>query len=120
MTYTRHGHGSDTNRSPTYRAWESMIQRCTNPRHQRWDSYGGKGIVVDPTWRSFPNFLKDMGPKPTRGHQLGRIRLDHGYTPQNCRWLTRKQIGVMRQATRKGWDQVGKPGAHRKWVALCR
>ena len=106
MTYTHHGHGSDINRSPTYRAWESMLQRCTNPRHQRWDEYGAKGITVYPPWHSFPNFLHDMGAKPDREHQLGRIRTDEGYTPQNCRWFTRKQIGALRQATRKGWEGV--------------
>jgi hypothetical protein len=116
MTYTHHGHGSDTNRSPTYRAWESMLQRCLNPNHQRYASYGGNGITVFPPWHSFPNFLEDMGPKPTPYHHLGRIFVDQGYNPTNCRWLTRKQQGVLRQATRKGWDQVGKPVAHRKWV----
>jgi len=106
VSYSRHGHGSDTNRSPTYRAWESMVQRCTNPNHQRWDDYGGKGITVCPPWMSFPAFLKDMGPKPDRDHQLGRIDVTKGYTPQNCRWLTRKQQGVLRQAARKGWEKV--------------
>lgn len=110
MTYTHHGHGSDTDRSPTYRAWESMLQRCTNPNHQRWNDYGKKGITVCAAWRSFNNFLKDMGPKPDRAHQLGRINPEGNYTPTNCRWMTRKQIGAFRQATRKGWDGVAQSG----------
>jgi hypothetical protein len=106
MAYTHHGHGSDTQRSPTYRAWESMLQRCTNPNHQRYKDYGGRGIEVYPEWYAFPAFLRDMGPKPTTNHHLGRIDVDRGYTPQNCRWLTRKQQGALRQATRKGWGRV--------------
>lgn len=106
MNHTRHGHGSSVVRSPTYRAWESMMQRCYNTKHPRYSTYGGAGIVVCERWHSFVNFLDDMGEKPDTSKHLGRVMLNDGYTPQNCRWMTRKQVGVFRQAARKGWDQI--------------
>src|SRR5438105_15418011 len=29
-------HGESRLGAPEYRAWQSMIQRCTNPRNKRW------------------------------------------------------------------------------------
>lgn len=73
-------------RSPTYVSWNKMLQRCTNPNHARWNSYGGRGIKVCDRWRSFANFLADMGERPGVDHCLSRI--DHGrdYEPGNVEW----------------------------------
>jgi hypothetical protein len=45
----------------TYASWRNMIQRCTNPNHQQYQDYGGRGIEVCEQWRnSFQKFLQDM------------------------------------------------------------
>src|SRR4051812_26710124 len=36
---------------PAYHAWESMVQRCTNPKKPCWENYGGRGIKVCELWR---------------------------------------------------------------------
>jgi hypothetical protein len=64
-----------------------MIQRCTNPKNPGWDDYGGRGITVCDHWRSFENFLADMG-EPADGQSLDRANNALGYDAANCRWTS--------------------------------
>lgn len=78
--------------SSTYQAWNGMQQRCENPKSRVFKHYGGRGITMDPEWKMFLNFLRDMGPRPV-GLELDRIDNNKGYSKDNCRWTTReKQI----------------------------
>lgn len=72
-----------------YAVWARMWARCTNPTVDRYPRYGGRGIVVCERWKSFENFLEDMGPLPTPQHSIGRLDNDANYAPDNCRWETR-------------------------------
>lgn len=77
--------------SPEYNSWVGMIQRCTNPNSPNWCYYGAKGVSVCDRWRSFENFLADMGDRPL-GTSLDRFPDKNGnYEPSNCRWATPKQ-----------------------------
>lgn len=83
---TRHGHRGGK-RTPTYNSWRAMIYRCTYPNHPRYADYGGRGVKVCERWRSFTNFLADMGERPL-GMTLDRINPHGDYTPDNARWAT--------------------------------
>ncbi len=87
-TYKHHGQSN----APVYRVWCSMIQRCVNPNHNRYNCYGGAGVIVCERWmNSFENFLADMGERP-EGMEIDRWPDRSGnYEPGNTRWATPKQ-----------------------------
>lgn len=75
-----------------YRAWQAMINRCTNPRYEHFHCYGGRGIVVCQSWsESFETFFADMGHRPSTRHSLDRKNTNGNYEPTNCRWATKRE-----------------------------
>lgn len=79
---TTHG----MHKTPTYRTWVRMIERCYKPNSTGFEYYGGRGIYVCDHWlESFENFYVDMGPRPI-GKSLDRIDTNGNYTLNNCKW----------------------------------
>jgi len=74
----------------TRQAWRSMHRRCTDPAIAHFERYGGRGITVCERWRSFDNFLADMGEAPPN-LSLDRRDNDGNYEPGNCRWATQSE-----------------------------
>jgi hypothetical protein len=64
--------------TPVYRAWQGMFRRR------------GK-VEVCKRWQSVERFAMDIGPQPGADHVLGRIDARRGFTPANCRWMTRRE-----------------------------
>lgn len=101
-----------SHRRPIYLAWVNMRQRCNNPNRPDYRYYGGRGINVCKRWDEFINFYNDMG-LPKAGESLDRIDNNKDYSPDNCKWSTRKEQSnnrnYNRQITHKGITQsVGK------------
>ena len=71
--------------STEYTAWIDLKYRCLNPNHQKYSSYGGRGITVCERWiNSFEAFFDDMGLKPSSKHSIDRKDNNLGYNEQNC------------------------------------
>jgi len=78
------------NKTPTYRTWKEMRQRCLNPKSDKAKWYREKGVTICSRWDSFENFLADMGERP-KGLTLDRKNPHGNYEPSNCRWATQKE-----------------------------
>tara|TARA_R110000744_G_C19241741_1_gene549346 strand:+ start:161 stop:811 length:651 start_codon:yes stop_codon:yes gene_type:complete len=78
-------------KTPIYKVWNSMLQRCGNTKNAGYANYGGRGITVCDSWSKFENFYSDMGSSYIKGLQLDRTDNDKGYSKDNCRWVTRSE-----------------------------
>jgi len=97
--FGQHKHGLSY--TSEYRAWQQMRLRCMDPKHKAYPNYGGRGITVCAQWLDSPaQFYADMGPKPSARHELDRRDNSKGYSPENCRWVTRATNDRNRRSNR--------------------
>ena len=82
-----------------YGIWNSMIDRCTDPRVKGYHNYGGRGIKVCDRWYDLRLFIEDVereiGPRPAGVGPSGRVLYsfdrkdnDGNYEPGNICWST--------------------------------
>jgi hypothetical protein len=81
-------HGSTL--TPEYMAYNSAKNRCTNPNNTAYYNYGGRGIEF--RFKSFEEFLAEVGNRPSPQHSLDRFPNNDGhYEPGNVRWASKKE-----------------------------
>jgi hypothetical protein len=86
--------------SQEYSSFNAAKARCNRKTHKKWADYGGRGIRF--LFKSFPQFLKVLGPKPGPEYSIDRFPDNDGhYEPGNVRWATPKQQNSNRRPARK-------------------
>lgn len=84
-----------------YRIWTTMKQRCHNPNANHYPNYGGRGINVCDEWRNDYAAFHEWAMHNGYTDELSIDRIDNniGYTPKNCRWVTRIEQSNNRRNT---------------------
>lgn len=92
--------------NPLYGIWGGIVQRCENKHNTSYARYGGKGITICSTWRNNPQAFYDwaMMNGYQKGMELDRIDPEKGYSPENCRWITRFENTA--RAQRVPWPKM--------------
>lgn len=106
-------------KSPEYRVWRQLKDRCRNPRCKGYAAYGGRGILVCEEWASsFESFLADVGLRPSAAHSIDRIDNNGNYEPGNCRWATKREQQRNRRNTVMAFFR-GKSLPLSEWCDRC-
>jgi len=89
-----------------YQVWNSMKQRCNNVNNDRYQDYGGRGIIVCEEWldyKTFESWAYSNGWK--QGLTIDRIDNEGNYEPSNCQFITREE-NTRKDAGKKTRKQV--------------
>jgi len=80
-----------------YNVFQSLKQRCRDPKTPAFKYYGGRGIKCEFT--SFADFFAEVGVRPTKRHSIERIDNDGNYASGNVKWATRVEQDANKRST---------------------
>lgn len=89
---------------PLFNVLSKMHYRCENENHPQYKDYGGRGISVCGEWSmdNAPAFISwAISNGWEQGLQIDRIDNDKGYSPENCRIVSRSENCRNRKSNKK-------------------
>lgn len=99
---TKHGSAKRNKVSKLYKVWSAIIQRCLNTKSNNYKRYGANGVSVCEEWESFDNFNTwSIANGYKEGLEIDRIDGTKGYSPTNCRFVTKFQNNCNKKARSK-------------------
>ena len=110
-------HGMKSSR--LYGIWNAMVGRCHSKTNHAYPLYGGRGITVCDEWRSFEGFLS-WAIANGYGDLLTIDRIDNGlgYSPSNCRWVTR-YVQANNKRSNRCVECNGETHTIAEWARMC-
>jgi|688.fasta_scaffold884158_1 hypothetical protein len=84
------GKNHNKSKDNLYSRWASMRQRCLDTNCKSYPRYGGRGITICSTWDNYNVFeLWAISAGYSKELELDRIDNSLGYSPNNCRWVSK-------------------------------
>lgn len=103
---------------PIQTIWAGMKQRCYDPNQNRYNIYGGRGILIYQKWLDDPTKFYEWAYSNgyKEGLSIERVDNDKGYIPSNCKFIPLSKQAENRR-TNNYIELNGKTKTLSKW---CR
>ncbi len=84
---TRSKPGRSYVKTKLYKTWSSIVHGSVNPKSRDYIP----NVTILEKWKDFLEFRKDVGEAPEKEMVFKRLDQSLGFTPENCKWVTRKE-----------------------------